>query len=256
MKQTKNPLKIAQDYIEQHINEFHIRRLDSLDGLELHKILKRKNPYLYKAKNILTAQDLIKALLDAHLSSQEETIFGEFLEGLAVHINGKIYGGVAYTPEGIDLEFSHDGKHYLVDIKSGPNWGNSQQIKRMKANFTQAKRRFNTHRGNRDIKVICVNGCCYGRDNKPDKGEYNKYCGQKFWNFISGNEDLYLQIIEPLGHRGRERNDEFTKKYVQKINLLTMQLGNQFFIGGNINWNALVQFNSSMTPPPRAKKKK
>ncbi|MHB8174419.1 MAG: PmeII family type II restriction endonuclease, partial [Nitrospirota bacterium] len=21
-----------------------------------------------------------------------------------------------------------------------------------------------------------MNGCCYGRDNKPDKGDYFKYC--------------------------------------------------------------------------------
>jgi hypothetical protein len=40
--------------------------------------LKRKNPYLFKAKNILTAQDLVKNLLDAYLQSQEETTFKEF----------------------------------------------------------------------------------------------------------------------------------------------------------------------------------
>src|ERR1043166_5656486 len=63
-------------YIETHIPSFHKRRLESLAGLELHKVLKRKNPYLFKAKNITSAAELVKGILDAHLSSQEETIFG------------------------------------------------------------------------------------------------------------------------------------------------------------------------------------
>ena len=45
-----NDLKI---YVEQNIGGFHKSRLDSLRKLKLEDILKRKNPYLYKAKNIL-----------------------------------------------------------------------------------------------------------------------------------------------------------------------------------------------------------
>jgi len=67
-------------FVEENIGEFHKRRADSLRKLKLSKILKRKNPYLFKAKNINDAHDLVKLILDAHLSSQEETIFGEFLE--------------------------------------------------------------------------------------------------------------------------------------------------------------------------------
>ena len=51
------------------------------------------------------------------------------------------------------------------------------------------------------MHIVAVNGCCYGRDNKPDKGEYYKYCGQVFWEFISGDDELYRDIIEPLGHQ-------------------------------------------------------
>ena len=75
--------KIA-DFIESNIPAFHQRRVESLIGLELDKVLKRKNPYLFKAKNINTAGGLVKAILDAHLSSQEETIFGAFLESVAI----------------------------------------------------------------------------------------------------------------------------------------------------------------------------
>jgi len=86
-------LENIYEYVENNIGIFHDRRLKSLEKLKMIKILKRKNPYLFKAKNILTAQDIVKAILDAYLSSQEETIFGEFLENLSIFINKKVYGG-------------------------------------------------------------------------------------------------------------------------------------------------------------------
>ena len=123
-------MKIERDeiigFIELGIQKFHKRRLESLADLKLNKILTRKNPYLFRAKNQNTAQDLIKTVLDAHLSSQEEGIFGGFLEELAIFICSKVYGGKKSSAEGIDLEFSKDNISYIVSIKSGPNWGNSR----------------------------------------------------------------------------------------------------------------------------------
>ena len=216
--------------------------------------MKRKNPYLFKAKNILTAQDIVEALLSAHLSSQEETIFGEFLEGLAIFICRKVYGGTKSAAEGIDLEFEKDKIKYIVSIKSGPNWGNSSQIKKMKDNFNKAKRilRTNTPGAN----IVAVNGCCYGRNKNYDKGEYLKYCGQKLWHFLSANENLYTEIIEPLGHKAKEKNQEFSEAYAELVNRFTIEFGQEFCDNGRINWEKLVKFNSSINAPGKTKKTK
>ncbi len=242
-----NPLGIDEvvNYVEQNIGSFHNKRLQNLDELRLHKILKRKNPYLFRAKNILTAQDLVKVLLDAHLSSQEETIFGDFLEGLAIFICGRVYDGRKSAAEGIDLEFSKEGIKYIVAIKSGPNWGNSNQILRMKDNFLKAIKILKTN--NPKIHVIAVNGCCYGKDNKPEKGNYQKLCGQMFWEFISGNDNLYTDIIEPLGHKAKEMNEQFLEAYPQVVNKFTLEFMNEFCINGKIIWEELVKFNSGNT---------
>lgn len=80
-------------YVKENIGTFHEKRIQSLDGLKLAGVLKRKNPYLFKAKYMMTAEQIIKGLTDAHISSNEETIFGDWLEGLAVFINGKTFGG-------------------------------------------------------------------------------------------------------------------------------------------------------------------
>jgi hypothetical protein len=237
----------VRDYVEINIGSFHKARLDSLSKINLRRVLLRKNPYLFKAKNILTAQDLVKNIFDAFLSSQEETIFGDFLEGLALYINNKVYGGRKSSAEGIDLEFVKDGIGYIVSIKSGPNWGNSSQINKMKDNFKKAKRILKTNSSKKNI--VAVNGCCYGRENKTDKVDYLKLCGQQFWEFVSGDKNLYIEIIEPLGHRAKEKNDEFYEAYAQLLNKFTLEFLKDFCNSDcTINWKKIVQLVSSQKP--------
>ena len=231
-------------FIEAHIPEFHRKRLESLAGLKLQKVLRRKNPYLYKAKFVTSAPELIKAILDAHLSSQEEAIFGSFLEGLAIFICERVYSGKKSSAEGIDLEFEHGGIRYIVSIKSGPNWGNSGQIKKMRQNFLQAKRILGTNRSAKNI--VAVNGCCYGQERIEDKGDYLKRCGQSFWEFVSGDDRFYTTIIEPLGHKAKERNEAFQMEYGKVINCFTAEFIKIFCQpDGTILWNKLVEFNSA-----------
>lgn len=221
-----------------------MKRIQSLESLKLSQVLKRKNPYLFKAKYVLTAEQIIKGFVDAHISSNEETIFGDWLEGLAIFINSKVFGGKKSGIKGIDLEFDKDNVRYIVTIKSGPNWGNSSQIEKLISDFKTAKKTLRT--SNSKIMVTAINGCCYGRDNKPDKGEYFKYCGQRFWEFISGNNNLYTEIIEPLGHKAKEKNDDFLKSYAQMINKFTKEFSNEYCDNnGIIDWKKIVEFNSS-----------
>ncbi len=233
----------VRQYVEQNISEFHQRKIESLEKLRLKNVLRKKNPYLFRAKNLHGATDIVRAVLDAHVSSNEETIFGNWLEGLAIFINGRVFDGRKSGIQGIDVEFDSEGIRYIVAIKSGPNWGNSGQIKNMLRDFTTAKRILRT--SNAKIHVVAVNGCCYGKDDNPDKDEYFKYCGQRFWHFISGSEDLYINLIEPLAHKARERNNEFSQMFDEKITAFTIEFGKDFCdANGKIDWNKLIMFNS------------
>ena len=229
-------------FVEANIGEFHERRASSLQNLKLTQVLNRKNPYLFKAKNLNDAHDLVKTILDAHLSSQEEAIFGESLEKLAIFVCAKVFDGRKSSAEGIDLEFTRDGVLYIVSVKSGPNWGNSSQIKRMVENFKQAKRILRT--GNKGVNIQAVNGCCYGRERQPDKVDYLKLCGQEFWEFISNNDRLFIDIVEPLGYRAKERNEAFFAEYARILNVFTLEFTNDFCVEGRIDWERLVRFNS------------
>jgi len=232
-----------QSYIEEDIVTYHQKIFDRLLNLKLKDVIKRKNPYLFKAKALETASGIVKAILDAYLSSQEEGIFGTFLEDLSIFVCSKVYHGRKSAAEGIDLEFDRDKIRYIISIKSGPNWGNSQQIARMKDNFRKAKKilRTNTSQGN----IVAVNGCCYGKEKNYDKSEYLKLCGQRYWELISGNENLYTDIIEPLGHKAKQRSTRFKSEYAKVVNRITRDFIKDFCDeDGSINWEALVVFNS------------
>lgn len=232
------------NYIETNIQHFHQKRLDKLQTLRLTDVVKRKNPYLFKTKNVSTVPEFVKNILDAHLSSQEETIFGKFLESLAIFVCSQVYGGRKSAAEGIDLEFETDSTKYIVSIKSGPNWGNSSQVKKLRDNFKRAKRILGTNI--LPAKVVAVNGCCYGKDQKEDKGDYLKLCGQKFWTFISGDDNLYTDIIEPMGHQAKEKKEQFREEYDKAINRLTFEFIKMFCDAeGNMLWEEIVKFNSA-----------
>lgn len=236
-------LNDVSKYVEENIGTFHQKRIQSLDGLKLSKVLSRKNPYLFKAKYVLTADHIIRGIVDAHISSSEEGIFGDWLEGLAIFINGKVYGGYKSGITGIDLEFDNNGVRNIITIKSGTNWGNSSQIVKMISDFKTAKKALRT--SNSHLNITAINGCCYGKDNKPDKGDYFKYCGQRFWEFISGDKSLYINIIEPLGYKAKEKNDEFINSYSQMINKFTKEFTIEFCKeSGEIDWEKLVKHNS------------
>ncbi|NDV43079.1 PmeII family type II restriction endonuclease [Flagellimonas sediminis] len=237
----------VNQYVEDNIGTFHSKRIEKVKSLKLKDVLKKKNPYLFRAKNVLIATDLVKGIVDAYMSSSEEGIFGDWLEGLAIFINESVYNGRKSGIPGVDLEFDRDGIRNIVSIKSGPNWGNDSQYKKMIDNFNSARRVLRTSGSMVQVKAVC--GCCYGKSSKrfeyKEKGDYYKLCGQSFWQFISGDSELYKEIIIPLGYKAQEKNEEFYESYSQMINKFTTEFANDFCDENNsIDWNKLIEFNS------------
>ena len=237
------------EYIAESVmKSFYEKRLEKLSELNLATILKRKNPYLFKAKNIETSGEFVKYIFDSYLSSQEETIFGNLLENLAIFTCEKAFNGKK-AEEGIlksvDLEFERDNKYYIVGIKSGIYWGNKDQIDRMKLNFKFAKKLLRK----RGIvkEIVAINGCIYGKDNIPfkdnDDGElsYYKMCGQEFWELISGDNELYKNIIRPLDREAKKRSENFKEVYAEKSDEMIKDFSDNFLTKkGSIDWEKII----------------
>jgi len=241
-----NSLDVSNFIANNIDNDFHRKKELKISGLKLSDITKRKNPYLFKAKGLHNASDLIKSIMEATVSSGEETVFGNFMEKVAIYTCEKALGGRKSSATGIDLEFEKSGIKYLVSIKSGPNWGNSSQLKKMKENFLLAKKVLGTSGGMSSQSIFCVEGCCYGSESSPDKGTHLKLCGEDFWRFISnGNNLLYKDIIEPFGRTAKEKNEELQEIIDAKLNIFTAEFVLKYCdSSGFINWELLVQDNS------------
>lgn len=253
-----NIYQVYYEYlVENVLNPFYEKRFDKLKKLKLKDVLKRKNPYLFKAKNIELAGEFVKSIVDAYLSSQEETIFGNLLEGFAVFVSSTLYNGFKSDLNSVDLEFERDGFYYIVGIKSGTNWGNSDQINRMKDNFKKA-RRILREKGV-SSEIVAVNGCMYGKDSNPLKNKkkskktvvdeepdkvYYKYAGQDFWNFISGDDNLYQEIIVPIDQEAKKKDELFKATYAAKVNEMTADFTSYFMINYQIDWVKLVDYVS------------
>lgn len=236
-------MKDVVKYVNDHITAFHDARLKTIQNLGLANLLK-KNPYLYRAKNLIKAADLIEDTMQAFLSSSEEKIFGDFLEELAIFIASKTVDGHKSASQGLDLEFSKDGLYYIVSVKSGPNWGNSSQHKKLQQDFHDAGRRL--RQSSARINVQPTLGICYGKTKTVyHKYGYLKVVGQNFWALISDNKDLYKEIIEPIGHDAKKHNDSYNNEKGRITNILTRQFIDEFCTqDGVIDWNKVVERNS------------
>ena len=42
----------VRDFVNDHIVTFHQKKVQSLESLNLNNLLRRKNPYLFRAKNL------------------------------------------------------------------------------------------------------------------------------------------------------------------------------------------------------------
>lgn len=92
-------------------------------------------------------------------------------------------------------------------------------------------------------------GICYGNFKTVDNGEYLHIGGQSFWNLVSGDPVLYIDLIEPLGFKAEEHDVAFKKEkdntYNRLVREFTISYCNR---SGAINWPKLVHFVSGNLP--------
>ena len=232
-------LPAVEYYVNENISVFHEGRLESLQTLDIRRLL-RKNPYLFRAKNMLTASEMVEGFMDAFLSSSEEEQFGEFLEGLAIFVAEQTSGGHKSTAKGADLEFINQGIHYIISIKSGPNWGNASQQNQLEEDLKTAVAR--VRQGDMRANVQSALGICYGRTRTNFLRGYMKVVGQNFWYFISENKELYTEIIDPIGYRAKEHNEQYEIKKAEAANRITKQFVDEYcHPSGAIDWPKLVK---------------
>ncbi len=228
--------------IRQHLEEFYERRIQRLSGLNLTDALRRKNPYLFRAIGMQKASEIVEQLLRAFMSSSDEGIFGDaFFEPIAK----AVCGGFASDGFGGDVIIETPDEYTVISVKSGPNWGNSSQMQKLKQDFETSYRRFSNRRLKKHFRALL--GHCYGRKTGETSASrpYAVRSGQAFWEEITGDPDFYLQLIRLMKDYPIEHRIEFDKEWNKAINRFELELLKNFATPeGAIDWEKIVAFNS------------
>lgn len=219
---------------------FYQNLTSGLNKVDLEDILKRKNPYLYRAKGMNNATQLVDSILAAYVSSSEETIFGNvFFEPLAIAASG----GQKAVTEGADITVDTDDTIYTIAVKSGTSVFNGDSRKRQEQNFQAAGKRVQQARK----AYMPVVGYGYGKKRVRSNRQkfYWELAGQDFWSWLTGDSEFYIKIIKYMGTKPDEYAKQFDDAYNKAENRLVRQFTTAYCAeDGSIDWDKLVRFNS------------
>ena len=223
--------------IAKALETFYGTLIEKIDTLDIKKVIKRKNPYLYRAKAMESASEIVESVLSAFVTSSEETIFGNcFFEPIAIAVSG----GNKALAEGIDLMIQDDDSNtiYAIAVKSGPSVFNADSKKRQEQNFMAgAKARYEAYIG-----------YCYGKKKDSGRGKpkmYQELAGKQFWAELTGDEEFYIKIIHFMGTMPEQYVASYKESYNKAANRLIREFSNSFCKeDGAIDWEKLVEFNS------------
>ena len=201
------------------------------------KIIKRKNPFLFRIRVVNDVHELANMVTDAYLSSSEETMFGNVLEDITLAVCKHAKNGRKSGIANIDLEYDQDNIRTIIQVKSGTNWGNSSQHKALRTAFDNAVRVL--RQGRTRMAVRCIEGICYGKSEIKDKGAYQRIVGYRFWEDISDWEGTAKGVMNLLGrHAGNglyEIREEARDRMVEFL-----RDSNAVSPDGGVRWDALL----------------
>lgn len=242
-------MPINESYNEQAIIEAIATALDAfyssliakINSLNIKSIMKRKNPYLFRAKAMNGAAQIVDAILAAFISSSEETIFGNvFFEPIAC----AAAQGQKALAEGVDIMVERDNTIYAIAVKSGTSVFNADSRKKQEQNFMaasklaqQAKKRF-----------VAMIGYSYGKKKASSRGLpkfYTELAGKEFWTELTGDEEFYIKLIRLMDRMPEKYVEDFDEAYQKAANRLVKEFTIEFcYDDGGIDWEKLVRFNS------------
>ena len=229
--------------IADGLDNFYKSLIDKTNKLDIKKIMKRKNPYLYRAKAVQNANDIVSSVLDAFVTSSEETLLGNcFFELFAIAASG----GSKVLDEGVDIMIvkKEENTIYAVAVKSGTSVFNADSKKRQEQNFAAAAKLAKQAKA----RYEAIIGYGYGKKRMTGKGVpkmYQELAGQEFWAELTGEKDFYLKIIQFMGELPEQYLEDYQKSYNNAMNRLLKQFTTEFCKDtGEIDWDKLVKFNS------------
>ncbi len=229
--------------IASALETFYGTLIEKIDGLNIQKVMKRKNPYLYRAKAMQSATEIVDSVLTAFVSSSEETIFGNcFFEPIAIAASG----GNKALAEGIDIMIQNNETNTIsaIAVKSGLSVFNADSKKRQEQNFTAASKLAQQAKARYEAYI----GYCYGKKKESGRGKpkmYQELAGKRFCGIINRRRGLLHKDYRIIwGYAWEKYVADYKESYNRAANRLVREFSSLGREDGSIDWEKLVEFNS------------
>ncbi len=220
--------------------------LESLKGLErvnrkeisFPKLLSKCNPYELSV-NCDSIESLIEFVLTSHKQTSSKTIWGNYLETIALAISKIIINGYKSNEECTDIEWFCDGVKHYRGWKSSPKWCNADQKRavNLKENELKNTEDFGSY------KILTS----YGKTTKRiTTNSFVQLSGQDAWEEISNDDELYNKIMV-----GIELNRNIIRQFLENIyvsdreKIITWMKNNFLNDDGTINFIKINKYVSS-----------
>jgi hypothetical protein len=151
----------------------------------------------------------------------------------------------------VDFTVEKPDRYLAVAVKSGPNWGNTDQHKRQSTNFDALRKRL--YKLNKQFDPLV--GQAYGQQcSEPtENSRFRRRSGQAFWQEITGDPDFYLKLIRLMKDVPQRNRPKFRAEWDRAVNRFTRDFMADFCRhNGSIDWERLVAFNSSIRNTKRS----
>jgi hypothetical protein len=241
------------------LEDFFQSRRAKLGELRLVDILRRKNPYLYRARGVSSAAEIVREILEAFVTSSDEGVFGNvFFEPLAKWAAEEAARGSVGTvvsvsgAQGVDVTIEDAVCYAAIAVKSGIHVFNAQSRRRQAQDFEALRSRM-AKLGKRFDAIV---GYSYGRKRPRADSEtaVKELAGQAFWRMLTGEDDFYTRFMQAMKELPRRHAPLFQEEFAKAENRLVREFLFHFSgPDGGIDWMKLAEFNSGSNPPKLAR---
>lgn len=212
----------------RQFDRFLQRRVTNLEALTLSHL--KFNVLLTRVTATMleleTPESLLRARLAQHLERGSVTAFGTTLQSIAKDIAGEATG-VA----GADIMLTREGRHYYIQVKSGPDTANRDIAQNISTLLNAARAR--------DPEAICLFGVCYARPDQISPIVLSQLqqrgvglqVGRAFWEFISGDANCLVEILDIASSVADESGPgelSFSDRVERKLKELTREFHSRY----------------------------
>lgn len=220
-QQKKQIVESGKQYFRSIIIPNHLKNIEKL-SLKSFDI----NPFLinYLASFLCgntEPESLAKALIYPRiLGSSINTTFGMNIQ-IFISQLAEITGTASGIP-GIDIEFvdALDGRKKYCQCKAGPQTINRDDVDTIMSHFKQLINKARLDRMSIQIDDMIV-GVLYGdrlsANYKSINVTYPVYCGEAFWERLTGDKDFYFRLAKAFGKVVEEDNIDGSNLILQKV---------------------------------------